>query len=85
MGNTKKKGGLEYLEKYPKFKKWVHQCVVCHDVGRKPTMPEHVGGTININHQPYDLTVAKLLKQKFDILVLNDQGICKHCYSLLDD
>ena len=34
--------GEEYLNKFPKFKKWINECVCCHRKGYNPDMPEKI-------------------------------------------
>lgn len=38
--------GEEYLTMYPKLRKWINECIVCHAKGYKLNIPQE----INPNH-----------------------------------
>ncbi|MBE6901097.1 MAG: hypothetical protein E7478_01330 [Ruminococcaceae bacterium] len=60
-----------YLDTYPKLRKWINECVVCHSKGYKPDMPEHIGGEYSVS--------GAVIRQYFRPLELNDDNICLQC------
>lgn len=34
--------GEEYIKAFPKLKKWINECVCCHEKGYNPSMPEKI-------------------------------------------
>ena len=34
--------GDEYINKFPKFKKWINECSCCHIKGYNPALPEKI-------------------------------------------
>ena len=33
--------GESYLTSFPKYRKWINECITCHSKGYKPDMPSH--------------------------------------------
>ena len=67
--------GEEYLNKFPKFKKWINECVCCHRKGYNHDMPEKitvVDGSLEVY----------FLKKYFKPLRLNSYGLCEICEKL---
>ena len=52
--------GEEYINAFPKFKKWINECICCHEKGYKPNMPEKI--TINIFTKKIIDFAKKLIK-----------------------
>ena len=64
--------GKEYIRKFPKFKKWINECVCCHRKGYNPNMPEKitiVEGSLEVY----------FIKKYFKPLKINDDGLCEIC------
>lgn len=38
----KRNEGELYLQSYPKLRKWINECQICHAKGYKPDMPKHI-------------------------------------------
>ena len=34
--------GEEYIQAFPRFKKWINECICCHQKGYDPQMPEQI-------------------------------------------
>ena len=34
--------GEEYITAFPKFRKWINECICCHEKGYNPAMPEKI-------------------------------------------
>lgn len=67
-GNYNK--GIEYINKFPKIKKWINECCICHVVGYDPDMPQHIGGEYSMS--------SDFIKKYFKPLKLNN-GVCSDC------
>lgn len=67
--------GEEYLIAYPKLRKWINECVMCHAKGYKPNMPKEI--------YPHPSAASKNLRFYFKPLELNDDGLCETCSKLL--
>ena len=62
------KEGEEYLDAFPKFRKWINECICCREKGYKPTMPEKIAtadGSIEVNY----------IKKYFKPLSINEDGL----------
>ena len=59
--------GEEYIQAFPKFKKWINECVCCHAKGYNPEMPDKitvVEGSLEVY----------FIKKYFKPLKLNEHG-----------
>lgn len=68
--------GEEYIEAFPTLKKWINECVCCHNKGYNPSMPEKitvVEGSLEVYY----------IKKYFRPLYLNEEGLCEQCEKLL--
>ena len=72
----RKNEGEEYIRAFPKFKKWINECLCCHKKGYNPNMPEKIGeheGSLG----------AYFIKKYFKPLPLNEDGLCPACEKVL--
>lgn len=46
-----KDDGEEYLIMYPKLRKWINECAMCHEKGYKPDMPEEIYPTHHLHQK----------------------------------
>ena len=65
--------GEEYIQAFPKFKRWINECICCHTKGYDPSMPEQIGEGLG----------AYYIKKYFNPLSLNKDGICEVCQHLI--
>lgn len=70
--------GRQYIQKFPKLKKWINECAMCHRQGYKPDMPDKIT-KIEGSFEVY------YIKKYFDVLALNDKGLCDTCARLIDN
>lgn len=70
-----KKNIDQYLGMYPHLQKWINLCPLCGAQGRKPDMPDSIGG-INGN------VAAHTLKRMLPVLEVNEDGYCSVCARL---
>ena len=72
----RKKGeGEDYINAFPRLKKWINECVCCHAKGYKPEMPDKISiveGCSDVHH----------IKKYFKPLEINKDGLCKVCEML---
>ena len=68
----KGKSGEEYLTKFPKFRKWINECVCCHAKGYSPDMLSKI--MLDSDSFGY-----KFIAKKFSPLLLNKKGECSVC------
>ena len=68
--------GEEYINAFPKFKKWINECICCHEKGYKPNMPEKIT-TVDGSLEVY------FIKKYFKPLPLNEDGLCPQCEKVL--
>lgn len=72
----RKKGeGEDYINAFPRLKKWINECVCCHAKGYKPEMPDKISiveGCSDVHH----------IKKYFEPLEVNKNGLCKVCEKL---
>lgn len=66
--------GEEYLEAFPKLKKWINECVCCHCKGYNPEMPEHISA-VEGNMASY------FIKKYFEPLKIDNDHLCERCSS----
>lgn len=68
--------GEEYINRFPKFKKWINECLYCHRKGYKPDMPNNIS--------PVEGSMGGyFIKKYFEPLNLNEDGLCDVCQKLL--
>lgn len=68
----KKNKGEEYLTKFPKFNKWINECLCCHRKGYNPNMPDRIGA--------HDESLGSyFIKKYFHPLSVNQDGLCEIC------
>ena len=65
----------DYIQNYPKFKKWINECRLCHRVGYSPDMPEHIGSEYSY--------ASRAIKKLGNPLPLNEDGLCEVCEKLI--
>lgn len=63
--------GLQYLQDYPRLRKWINQCVTCQALGYKPDMPLQIGPG----------AAAQNLRRYFKPMALNAMRLCEQCAS----
>ncbi len=68
--------GEEYINAFPRFKKWINECLCCHEKGYNPSMPDKIT-TVDGSLEVY------FIKKYFKPLPLNEDGLCAHCEKLL--
>lgn len=72
----RKKGeGEDYINAFPRLKKWINECICCHAKGYKPEMPDKISiveGCSDVHH----------IKKYFKPLEINKDGLCKVCEKL---
>lgn len=68
--------GEEYINAFPRLKKWINECLCCHEKGYKPSMPDKIT-TVDGSLEVY------FIKKYFKPLPLNEDGLCAHCEKLL--
>ena len=68
--------GEEYISAFPKFKKWINECVCCHTKGYDPAMPDQI--------KPDSSLGGYFIKKYFDPLILNSEGLCSQCEKMFE-
>ena len=71
------KEGEEYLDAFPKFRKWINECICCREKGYKPTMPEKIT-TVDGSLEVY------FIKKLFKPLSINEDGLCPQCEKMIN-
>lgn len=64
--------GEEYINAFPKFKKWINECNVCHRKGYNPNIPEQITSVKGSLGTYY-------IKKYFSPLFLDERGLCEQC------
>lgn len=67
----KKSLGDDYIEHYPKFKKWINECVCCHRKGYNPNIPDQISAEGDFG--------SYFIKKYFAPLSLDKDGYCDVC------
>mgnify|MGYP003293329159 CR=1 FL=1 len=68
----KKSKGEEYINAFPKFKKWINECTACHYKGYNPNMPDQI--------DPIEGSLGSyFIKKYFKPLKLDNNGLCEQC------
>ena len=68
--------GEQYINKFPMYKKWINECICCHEKGYKPSLPEKIStieGSLGVYY----------IKKYFKPLPLNEEGLCEQCAKFL--
>lgn len=68
--------GEEYINTFPKLKKWINECSLCHKKGYDPFMPDKItteDGSLEVYY----------LKKYFKPLSLNKDGFCQQCEKII--
>jgi len=71
----KRLDGEELLKYYPKYNKWINECIVCHKKGYRLDTPDFIS--------IYDTIFTRSIKKAFKPLTLNENGVCEHCEKTL--
>ncbi len=61
--------GEEYINAFPKFKKWINECVCCHSKGYNPLIPEDISEGLGLYY----------IKKYFCPLSVNEDSVCEVC------
>ncbi len=69
--NVKRNEGELYLQSYPKLRKWINECQICHSKGYKPDMPKHIANP--------DAVSGYFIRKYFKPLEVNEMSICNQC------
>ncbi len=69
--------GDEYIKKFPKFKKWINECVCCHQKGYNPEIPDKIT-TEDGSYEVY------YIKKYFNPLQVDEEGLCSQCKQMLN-
>ena len=69
-----KSEGNDYIQQYPKLKKWINTCICCGQSGYKPDLPETL-----INKWGNKTMGAYNIRKYFRSLKVNEVGICEEC------
>lgn len=70
--------GEEYIAAFPKYKKWINECLCCHEKGYDPAMPEKISiveGSLEVYY----------IKKYFKPLSINEYGLCPICERLINN
>jgi hypothetical protein len=68
------------LQDRPYLAEWLNQCGMCQRIGYKPQTP-----MTNENIKAHGVTSpSERLRNNYDVLELNDYGICEDCRNLID-
>ncbi len=65
----------DYIQAFPKFKKWINECRICHRLGYRPDMLEHIGGEFSL--------AVREIKKLGSPLFVNEDGLCEICEKLI--
>lgn len=72
----KKNEGEQYLDAFPKLRKWINECCACHQKGYDPNMPEKIS-VVEGSLEVY------FIKKYFKPLPLTKDGLCEQCANAL--
>lgn len=72
-----KSSGQEYLDSFPKLKKWINECICCHRQGYKPDMPEQISVVEGSLH-------GYMIKKYYSPLSLDENEYCEICANLMN-
>jgi hypothetical protein len=72
--------GERYIQQYPRYAKWINQCVQCQARGYKPDMPTEMYGSIHRGPRgPEKYFYRNILLRYFKPLPLDERGLCDIC------
>ena len=74
--NNREKKGEEFLRKFPKFRKWIVECKMCHKRGYRLDLPSKITA-VDGSLEMY------FIKKYFDPLSLDENKICECCSKIL--
>ena len=74
---NKRDDGEKYLDKFPKFRKWINECYCCHRKGYNPDIPEQITRVEGSRGAYY-------IKKYYSPLQLDANGLCEHCALILN-
>ena len=77
MKRQKGNEGENYINAFPKLKKWINECSYCHNKGYDPNMPS------KITIEKASLAVFHI-KKYFKPLYVNENGLCEVCQRLVN-
>jgi hypothetical protein len=63
--------GEDYISKFPKFRKWIRECLCCHTQGYDPAMPDQIGSEPSLG--------TYFIKKYYRPLALDENGFCESC------
>ncbi len=69
--------GDSYIQKFPMFKKWINECICCHEKGYNPSLPERISlveGSLGTYY----------IKKYYKPLSLNEDGLCEQCSKIIN-
>ena len=72
----KNKQGEEYIDAFPKLKKWINECICCHEKGYNPSIPEKITTVVGSLEVYY-------IKKYFKPMSINHDGLCPQCDKIL--
>ncbi len=78
MKRQKDNRGEQYINSFPKFRKWINECLCCHEKGYDPSMPNRINaveGSLG----------AYFIKKYFKPLPLNQDGLCETCERIINN
>ncbi len=64
----------KFLERNPKMRQWVNECVACHQKGFKPETPEATNRYL----------LLYKLRHSFEMLEVDEDGLCEQCRAVLE-
>lgn len=70
--------GQEYIDTFPKLKKWINECSACNRKGYDPNMPKKIT-TIDGSQEVY------FIKKYFKPFTVNENGLCATCEKLFSN
>ncbi len=74
----KRRNAVEYANDYPKLRKWIRECPICHATGYDPEMPDNIGGF-------EDGFPANYFKRYLTPLEVDEMGFCRICSKLINN
>lgn len=72
-----KNEGELYLQMYPKFEKWMNQCIICQSKGYKPEFNNYTGNADGWG------AGSKNIRHYFSELSVNELGYCEQCQKII--
>lgn len=72
-----KESGEDYISQFPKLKKWINECALCHKKGYNPSLPDQISVVDGAQDVFY-------IKKYFKPLKINEDGLCDVCEQLMN-